>query len=180
MANGSTRMTIGWIGIIFGIIGFLSMAGGGGGASEVFSSCCMVIVFAIIAESGHKARKLSLRKVIYVQPQVQQVPIIVQTQAPVQPPAQVMPSPASTAPTKTPDEWMHTARNLETARDWEGAAEAYQQAGLFGEAGRIRHQHLEKDDDKVVLNIDKIGDTVLHDSVLMSDSSSIETDGTDL
>ena len=183
MAKGSTRMTIGWIGVILGIIGFLSIAGVGGGASEGFSSCCMVIVFGIIADSGHKARKLSLRKVIYVQPQVQQVPIIVQTQAPVvnvQSPAQIMPTPASSSPTKTQEDWLLTARNLETARDWEGAAEAYQQAGLFGEAGRIRQEHLEDDDDKVVLNIDRIGDTVLHDSVMMRDSSSTETDGTDL
>jgi len=178
MAKGSTRMTIGWIGVILVIIWFISMAGRNFGAS-----CCMVIVFGIIAYSGHKARKLAMRQVVIIQPNVQQVPIIVQTQAPavnVQPQAQVMPTPASLAPTKTQGEWLRTARNLETARDWEGAAKAYQEAGLFGEAGRIRQENLEDDDDKVVLNIDRIGDTVLHDSVMMSDSSSTETDGTDL
>jgi len=182
MAKGSTRMTIGWIGVIFGTILFLVMLGNTGGNS-VFSSCCMVIVFGIIADSGHKARKLAMRQVVIIQPKVQQVPIIVQTQAPVvnvQPQAQVMPTPASSAPTKTQGDWLRTARNLETARDWEGAAKAYQEAGLFGEAGRIRQENLEDDDDKVVLNIDRIGDTVLHDSVMMSDSSSTEDDRTDL
>ena len=178
MVNGSTRMTIGWFSIVIGIFAFLTAMFSQDEVSFTMGCCC-VFVGATICQGGYKARKLSLRKVLYVQPQVQQVPIIVQTQAPVvpvQPPAQVKPTP----PTKTQGDWLSTARNLETARDWEGAAEAYQQAGLFGEAGRIRQEHLEKDDDKVVLNIDKIGDTVLHDSVLMSDSSSIETDGTDL
>jgi hypothetical protein len=65
------------------------------------------------------------------------------------------------------------ARNLEMARDWEGAALAYQKAGLYGEAGRVRQAHLE-DEDKMVLNIDRIGDTVLHDSVLIGDSQNKE------
>ena len=70
------------------------------------------------------------------------------------------------------------ARNLEMARDWKGAALAYQKAGLYAEAGRVRQEHLE-DDDKMVLNIDRIGDTVLHDSVMMGDSQNKENQDED-
>ncbi len=70
-------------------------------------------------------------------------------------------------------QWAMDARNLEMARDWEGAALAYQKAGLYGEAGRVRQAHLE-DEDKMVLNIDRIGDTVLHDSVMIGDSQNKE------
>jgi hypothetical protein len=72
-------------------------------------------------------------------------------------------------PAKSTGDWAMDARNLEMARDWAGAAEAYQKAGLYAEAGRVRAAHLEKDDSTVV-NIERVGDTVLHDSVMMGET----------
>jgi hypothetical protein len=69
------------------------------------------------------------------------------------------------------EQWAKKARNLELARDWDGAAQAYQKAGLYAEAGRVREAYLEKDEDKVVVNIDRVGDNVLHDSVMYNDDN---------
>ena len=55
------------------------------------------------------------------------------------------------------------------ARNWEGAAEAYEKAGLYAEAGRIRKEHLENT--PPVVQIGKVGDTILHDSVMISEDS---------
>ena len=57
------------------------------------------------------------------------------------------------------------ANNLELARDFAKAAELYQKAGLFAEAGRIRQTYLEND--KPVVQIGQIGDSVVKDSVIM-------------
>ena len=57
------------------------------------------------------------------------------------------------------------ANNLELARDFAKAAELYQKAGLFAEAGRIRKTYLEND--KPVVQIGQIGDSVVKDSVIM-------------
>ena len=62
------------------------------------------------------------------------------------------------------------AKNLELARDFSKAAEMYQKAGLFAEAGRIRQTHLEND--KPVVQIGQIGDSVVKDSVIMGDQKS--------
>ena len=66
-------------------------------------------------------------------------------------------------------DWEEKARNLEIARDWEKAAEAYQKAGLYSEAGRIRKDHLEKDDSQVKIHVDRIGHNI-QDSVYMEES----------
>jgi len=42
---------------------------------------------------------------------------------------------------------------------------------LFAEAGRIRQNHMEKDDSQVKINIDRIGDNI-QDSVVMKDTDS--------
>ena len=65
--------------------------------------------------------------------------------------------------------WEEKARNLEIARDWEKSAEAYQKAGLFSEAGRIRKEHLEKEDSQVKIHVDRIGHNI-QDSVYMGES----------
>ena len=65
--------------------------------------------------------------------------------------------------------WEEKARNLEIARDWEKSAEAYQKAGLFSEAGRIRKEYLEKDDSQVKIHVDRIGHNI-QDSVYMEES----------
>ena len=62
------------------------------------------------------------------------------------------------------------AKNLELARDFSKAAEMYQKAGLFAEAGRIRQTYLEND--KPVVQIGQIGDSVVKDSVIMGDQKS--------
>ena len=66
-------------------------------------------------------------------------------------------------------EWFKKARNLELARNWEEAANAYEKAGMFAEAGRVRKEHLE--DKQPIVKIGKVGDTILHDSVMISEDS---------
>ena len=65
------------------------------------------------------------------------------------------------------------ANNLELARDFEKAAELYQKAGLFAEAGRIRKTYLEND--KPVVQIGQIGDSVVKDSVIMGKQNQPQT-----
>jgi len=55
------------------------------------------------------------------------------------------------------------------ARDFEKAADLYQKAGLFAEAGRVRQEHLEKD--KTIVKIGQIGDSVVKDSVVIGQQS---------
>ena len=71
------------------------------------------------------------------------------------------------------DKLAEEARNLELARDFEAAANLYQEAGLFAEAGRIRKTHLEKD--QPVVQIGQIGDSLVKDSVIMSESAKAPT-----
>ena len=86
----------------------------------------------------------------------------VQTQQPVQQPkAKQVAAPTMDEINKLAAE----ANNLELARDFEKAAEMYQKAGLFAEAGRIRQTYLEND--KPVVQIGQIGDSVVKDSVIM-------------
>ena len=85
------------------------------------------------------------------------------------------PDKASQAPSSTPsmdeiDKIAREAKNLELARDFAKAAELYQKAGLFAEAGRVRQTYLEND--KPVVQIGQIGDSVVKDSVIMGDKSS--------
>lgn len=128
-----------------------------------WGTCCFSLVFAISALST----KNDERVIIIQQPAqyvpVQQQPVIQQTRP--QPPQQKTPS----APAKTMEMWVKEAQNLELARNWEGAAEAYEKAGLYAEAGRIRKEHLENT--QPVVQIGKVGDTILHDSVMISEDS---------
>jgi hypothetical protein len=66
----------------------------------------------------------------------------------------------------TPEELSRRAKELELARDWDGAAEMYQEAGMYEVAGRIRKKYLEKGG--TVVNIAKVGDTHVHDSVVLN------------
>ena len=68
------------------------------------------------------------------------------------------------------DKLSREAKNLELARDFAKAAEMYQKAGLFAEAGRIRQTYLEND--KPMVQIGQIGDSVVKDSVIMGDKKS--------
>ena len=149
-----------------------------GNAEEIVAGCCCFGFIGLgIAHTGYEKRKRAMQT-IYIQPQPIYVQQPVYAPAPAPTPA---PAPAPAPPEKTDatpskeqlTQWAMDARNLEMARDWEGAAQAYQKAGLYAEAGRVRQAHLE-DEDKVVLNIDRIGDTVLHDSVMIGDSQNKE------
>jgi hypothetical protein len=66
----------------------------------------------------------------------------------------------------SPEELSRRAKELELARDWQGAAEMYQEAGMYEVAGRIRKKYLEKGG--TVVNIAKVGDTHVHDSVVLN------------
>ena len=68
------------------------------------------------------------------------------------------------------DRLSREAKNLELARDFAKAAEMYQKAGLFAEAGRIRQTYLEND--KPMVQIGQIGDSVVKDSVIMGEQKS--------
>ena len=143
MALGENRIAIGWIGTVVSGLGFLFLVSAG---DPDWAGCCFWLVVSIlITSSGYEARKkaANLQKVVYIQqPPVQQVVHHTYQQAPV---AQPLPTPVPkaqthNAPAKSQAEWAMDARNLEMARDWERAAQAYQKAGLYAEAGRIRQQ----------------------------------------
>ena len=169
MARGENRIAIGWFGAgasaLFMLVFFMV------GEIDGVPGCCFWLVVSLfIANSGHEAKKKAKqRQVIYVpQVPVQQVVHHTYHQAPV-----AKPKSTSTrkAPAKSQAEWAMDARNLEMARDWEKAAHSYQKAGLFAEAGRIRQNHMEKDDSQVKIKIDRIGDNI-QDSVAMKDGDS--------
>lgn len=142
-----------------------------------------------MVQSGKDAKKKAATQVFYIAqtpqqtPQVvhhvvqQQVPVVQPTQVPVvQPTPAPAPVPVSQPSKPQPLEkqstdveaWHNKARNLELARDWEGAAQAYQKAGLYHEAGRIRQQHMEKNEPQVKIDIAQLGDNI-QDSVVMKE-----------
>jgi|TARA_B100001741_G_scaffold74208_1_gene59975 hypothetical protein len=230
MANGSSRITLGWLlAIMFFGISALMFAtisdedtsvgrdSDGDGVDdgcdedpfdgwydtdycedgrdtsiEAGSCCCVLgILSLLIVQSGTKAKK-NAPQLIYI-PQVQQpapqqvihhhtthtyAPQPVQT--PVQPIVNPNPAPiqqaiqdikqAVTGSSGVKD-WNQEAQNLELARDWEGAAEAYQKAGMYAEAGRVRQMHLENNDPQVKIDIAQLGDKI-QDSVVMKDGQS--------
>ena len=185
--KGSDYEAIGWVIIILSLIVFV--IGVMDGVDEFGgSSCCCGLIGLIMAQTGYtkkkKEEKMEWKNLVYVQPNpvVVQQPIYIPTPVPVPIPAPALPAPPIPNPPRTvpeqhwePAQWGEKARNLELARDWEGAAQAFQKAGLYAEAGRVREAHLEKDkdEDKVVVNIDRIGDNV-HDSVVMYNEDDTE------
>ena len=133
--------------------------------SEVWSACaglmcCGSLIFVISALST----KNDTSRVVVVQQQPQYVPVVQQV---IQQPNPIPKQPNMFA--KTQQMWIQEARNLELARNWEEAAKAYEKAGMYAEAGRIRKEHLE--DKQPIVKIGKVGDTILHDSVMISDES---------
>jgi hypothetical protein len=181
---GSTRLWIGYLGMLLAGLVFLFAIGNAGNSDSlgvIFWSCCLFFILMSIAQSGHTAAKQWRNRTVIYQPapqqqMMQQQSIIIQQQAPVQQaPVQQVAQPIQ-EPTRSPDWWVNRAQKLEIARDWEGAAQAYQMAGLYEEAGRIREAYLEEKDG-VVLNIDRVGDTILQDSVMVQDGDNTETNG---
>ena len=124
--------------------------------------CCVSLIFAFSALST----KNDTQRVVVVQQQPQYVPVVQQViQQPKNNPKPQQPNMFA----KTKDMWMVEAKNLELARNWEDAAKAYEKAGMFAEAGRIRQEHLEQT--QPVVQIGQVGNTVLNDSVMISDNT---------
>ena len=125
-------------------------------------TCCFSLIFAISALST----KNDTQRVVVVQQQPQYVPVVQQV---IQPPKTTPRQPDMLA--KTKQMWMVEAKNLELARNWEAAADAYQKAGMYEQAGKIRQEHLEQK--QPVVQIGHVGNTVLNDSVMISDNSQL-------
>jgi hypothetical protein len=142
--------------------------------SDVFAipgmiSCCFSLLAGIIALShGSKKTTVLVQQMpqMYTQPVIQQV-----IQQPIQQRPQGQIPAQQTQQQRQPPQGnqqnlAQQAKNLEMARDFKGAADMYQKAGLFAEAGRVRQSHLEKDD-KPVVQIGQVGNSVVKDSVVM-------------
>lgn len=143
--------------------------------------CCCVSGFLslLIVQSGKDAKKKAETQVFYIAQTPQPTPQVVHQVVPQQVPvAQPAPAPVPVSQPSKPhplekqgtdvEAWHKKARNLELARDWEGAAQAYQKAGLYHEAGRIRQQYMEKNEPQVKIDIAQLGDNI-QDSVVMKD-----------
>ena len=126
--------------------------------------CCCSLIFAISALST----KNDTQRVVVVQQQPQYVPVVQQVIQ--QPRVVAKPNPPAT-PIKNQQMWLAEAKNLELARNWEAAADAYQKAGMYEQAGKIRQEHLEQK--QPVVQIGHVGNTVLNDSVMISDNSQL-------
>jgi len=147
----NVSVSLGVIALVFFFIG-VNRANGAEMVACGWGACCFSLVFAISALSTK-----SDDRVIIIQQQPRYTPVI----------QQAKPQPIAS---KTPGMWAEKARNLEMARNWEGAAEAYEKAGMYTEAGKIRQEHLENN--QPIVQIGQVGDTVLNDSVMISDGSS--------
>tara|TARA_B110001452_G_scaffold127393_1_gene105859 strand:+ start:1069 stop:1818 length:750 start_codon:yes stop_codon:yes gene_type:complete len=124
--------------------------------------CLCSLIFAISALST----KNDTSRVVVVQQQPQYVPVVQQVIQ--QPRPTTRPNPPAN-PIKNKPMWMAEAKNLELARNWEAAADAYQKAGMYAEAGRIRQEHLEQS--QPMVQIGQVGNTVLNDSVMIAEST---------
>ena len=126
--------------------------------------CCGSLIFAISALST----KNDTQRVVVVQQQQRYVPVVQQV---IQQPRVVAKSNPPATPIKNQQMWLAEAKNLELARNWEAAADAYQKAGMYEQAGKIRQEHLEQK--QPVVQIGHVGNTVLNDSVMISDNSQL-------
>ena len=119
--------------VICGVAGFI-FAPITNPAADIFQGifCCGAMIFAIIALST----KVEQPQVVLIQQKTQLAP------APNQIIENTPEKPDMFA--KTKEMWGNEAKNLELARNWEGAAKAYEKAGSYAEAGRIRQEHLEQ------------------------------------
>jgi hypothetical protein len=144
-------------------------------------SCCSGLITGIVALTlSFNTNKQTM--IVQTLPQASRVVVqpIIQQQIPTQypqvspnrqPPSQtIMPSKSIPERPDLSQSIAQQAKNMELARDFEGAANLYQKAGLFGEAGRIRKEHLEKD--APMVQIGHVGDSVVNDSVIMNEPDS--------
>ena len=152
----NVSVSLGVIALVFFFIG-VNRANGAEMVACGWGACCFSLVFAISALST----KSDDRVIIIQQP----------AYIPVAPKLPNQPTDAVLRGAKIHLARLEEkARNLELARNWEGAAEAYEKAGMYTEAGKIRQEHLENN--QPIVQIGQVGDTVLNDSVMISDGSS--------
>ena len=139
-------------------------------------SCCFSVIAGLVAIS-HGSKKATV--VVQQMPQMYAQPVIQQVvQQPIQQRQPIQQQPQGQMPMQqqrqinqgNQQNLAQQAKNLEMARDFKGAADMYQKAGLFAEAGRVRQSHLEKDD-KPMVQIGQVGDSVVKDSVVMGNTN---------
>ena len=146
-----------------------------GWASELIGNiaCCGIIIFFILYLSAHEELKKQSRNNRVQFPQQSQNNI----GFPQQQPQQVIqqhhhyhnPQPEKESKNElSPEFKLKYAQNLEKARNFEKAAEAYFEIGMIEDSARIRRTYLEKESSTMV-NIAKVGDTNIHDSVVMNE-----------
>ncbi len=148
--------------IIFFVLSFilLGISGNQTGAVNSVSGlfCCLSIFFALSAITIKPAKN-----VMVIQGPNQVVPQNITIQNNI--PAQQIQQPVKHE--KENVDWVSKAKNLEMARNWDEAAKAYEKAGLFAEAGRIRQEYMENN--QPMVQIGQVGNTVLNDSVMIAD-----------
>ena len=159
-----------WLGLIFLFFAVMIPSD-----DESIFLCCsgtfILLIGCYIKSQEKKKRVFVIQNPIY-RPSPMQIPVTPAVQKKPSPPSVVIapPTPSETiSSNENKVDWEEKARNLEIARDWEKAAEAYQKAGLYSEAGRIRKDHLEKEDSQVKIHVDRIGHNI-QDSVYMEES----------
>jgi hypothetical protein len=165
---------------ILAIVWFFTLLGINNPALSTLNgiSCCGMLLMILLISSGNSKYKKQMarykvqlarvqqQQVLNAQPVQQQVihhhhhAPQAQQQQQVQRPSQL-----------TPEFKLNYAMNLEKARNFEKAAEAYFELGMFEESARIRQTYLEKDTGTTV-NIGKVGDTHINDSVVMNEPTS--------
>jgi len=164
-----------WIWLGYGLI-FLTFITAGELTDETFGVCCCSGIFLLVIgyyiKGQEKSRRIFVIQNPIYRPSPMQATSLPAVQKQPSPPSVVIAQPTSSEAIISNEnkvDWEEKARNLEIARDWEKAAEAYQKAGLYSEAGRIRKDHLEKDDSQVKIHVDRIGHNI-QDSVYMEES----------
>lgn len=138
-------------------------------------ACCISILFLLSYDSAYRTLKKYDKRVKVIIAQ-QPPPQIIQTHHHHQQPIQQQPVQQNQIQRNelSPEFKLNYAKNLEKARNFEKAAEAYFELGLFEESARIRQTYLEKDTSTTV-NIGKVGDTHINDSVVMNEQSATTT-----
>jgi hypothetical protein len=147
-----------------------------GGLMDTFGaigalSCCGSFVFIILALSAKNQQVIYLQQG-FVQPAVQ--PVIQQQiiHSPVPAPQPQAPMLQPAAPVAQMGSKSSSPQDLERARDFGAAADEYQRLGMYAEAGRVRAMHLEKE--QPLVSIGSVGDTILNDSVMVSNEGSTQ------
>lgn len=175
-SSGSSPKVWWWISGICFAISLLYLMDPESSGEVGMISCCSSLFTGIIALSyGSKKTTVLVQQMpqMYTQPVIQQViqqPVQQRQTIQQQPQGQMSVQQQRQTNQGNQQNLAQQAKNLEMARDFKGAADMYQKAGLFAEAGRVRQSHLEKDD-KPVVQIGQVGNSVVKDSVVMGSTN---------